>query len=32
MFVHLNLCVALLLGNITFVSGIDTATDNRVGK
>ena len=30
-FVHLNLCIALFLGNLVFVSGIDTANDNRVG-
>lgn len=29
-FVHLNLCIALLLGNTVFVSGVDTATSNRV--
>ena len=29
-FVHLNLCIALLLANIVFVSGVDTASENRV--
>ena len=29
-FVHLNLCLALLLGLITFVSGIETASAHRV--
>ena len=29
-FVHLNLSIALLLGLITFVSGIETASDYRV--
>ena len=29
-FVHLNLAVALLLALITFVSGIETATENEV--
>ena len=29
-FVHLNLCIALLLSLITFVSGIETASDHRV--
>ena len=29
-FVHLNLCIALLLGNLVFVSGIDAASNNRV--
>ena len=29
-FVHINLCTALLFGNLVFVSGIDTANDNRV--
>ena len=29
-FIHFNLCIALLLGNIVFVSGVDTATSNRV--
>ncbi|XP_065909460.1 uncharacterized protein [Dysidea avara] len=28
-FIHLNLCIALLLGNIVFVSGVDFASDNR---
>ena len=27
---HLNLCIALLLSYITFVSGIQTATNNKV--
>ena len=29
-FNHLNLSIALLMGLIIFVSGIETATDNRV--
>ena len=29
-FVHLNLSIALLLGLITFVSGIETASEYRV--
>ena len=29
-FVHLNLCIALLLGLITFVSGIEAAENHRV--
>ena len=29
-FVHLNLSIALLLGLITFVSGIEAASDYRV--
>ena len=28
--IHLNLSIALLLGLITFVSGIETATENKV--
>lgn len=31
-FVHLNLAVALLLGLVAFVSGIETATEYRVRK
>lgn len=27
--IHLNLCIALALGIIVFVSGIETATDNE---
>ena len=29
-FIHLNLSIALLLGLITFVSGIETASEHRV--
>lgn len=29
-FIHLNLCIALALGLIVFVAGIETATNNRV--
>ena len=29
--VHLNLAIALLLGLIVFVSGVETAKDNEVG-
>ena len=29
-FVHLNLAIALLLGYILFIAGIDTAVENRV--
>ena len=29
-FVHLNLCIALLLGCIIFVGGLETAKDNKV--
>ena len=29
-FIHLNLAIALLLGLVTFVSGIETATGNEV--
>ena len=29
-FVHLNLCIALLLGCIVFVGGLETAKDNKV--
>ena len=28
--VHFNLCLALLLASLTFVSGIETAKDNKV--
>ena len=31
-FIHLNLCIALLLGLITFVTGIETASEYRVRK
>ena len=31
-FVHLNLSIALLLGLITFVSGIEAASDYRVSN
>ena len=30
LFIHLNLCIALALGLIVFVAGIETATDYRV--
>ena len=30
-FIHLNVCIALALGLIVFVSGIETATEYRVG-
>jgi len=29
-FVHLNLSIALLLGYVTFLAGIETAVGNRV--
>ena len=29
-FLHLNLCIALLLGLVTFVSGIEAAAEYRV--
>ena len=29
-FIHLNLAIALLLALITFVGGIETATENEV--
>ena len=29
-FIHLNLCIALALGLVVFVSGIETATEHRV--
>jgi len=29
-FVHLNLCVALLVGSILFVGGLETAKDSKV--
>jgi len=29
-FIHLNLCIALALGLIVFLAGIETATENRV--
>ena len=31
-FIHLNLSIALLLGLITFVSGIEAASDYRVSN
>ena len=31
-FIHLNLALALLLGLIVFVAGIETAADNEVSK
>ena len=30
LFVHLNLCVALALGLVVFISGIETAVNNEV--
>jgi hypothetical protein len=30
-FVHLNLCIALLMGYIIFLAGIDSAVKNRIG-
>lgn len=30
--IHLNLSIALLLGLIVFVSGIETASDNKVSQ
>ena len=30
MFLHLNLCISLLLGYLTFMVGIETATSNTV--
>ena len=29
-FVHLNLCIALLIGSLIFVAGLETAKDNKV--
>ena len=31
LFVNLNLCIALALGLVVFIAGIETATDNEVG-
>ena len=31
LFVHLNLCIALALGLVVFIAGIETATNNEVG-
>ena len=30
LFVHLNLCIALALGLVVFISGIETAVNNEV--
>ena len=30
-FIHLNLSIALLLGYVVFLAGIDTAVGNRIG-
>ncbi len=30
-FVHLNLSIALLLGYVVFLAGVDTAIGNRIG-
>ena len=32
MFIHLNLCIALALGLIAFIAGIENATDDRVSS
>ena len=29
-FVHLNLCIALLIGSLIFVAGLETAKDSKV--
>ena len=31
LFVHLKLCIALALGLVVFIAGIETATNNEVG-
>ena len=31
-FVHLNLAIALLLGYVVFIAGVDTAVVNRVSS
>ena len=30
MFIHLNLCIALALGLVVFIAGIESATTNEV--
>ena len=30
LFIHLNLCIALALGLVAFIAGIERATDNEV--
>ena len=31
LFVHLNLCIALAMGLVVFIAGIENATTNKVG-
>ena len=31
-FIHLNLCIALTLGLVVFIAGIENATDDRVSS
>ena len=31
LFIHLNLCIALALGLVVFIAGIETASENEVG-
>ena len=32
LFIHLNLCIALTLGLVVFIAGIENATSNEVRK
>ena len=32
LFIHLNLCIALALGLVVFIAGIENATSNEVGS